>query len=302
MTQAGGPDGCRALILRIAVTMSDGSEHVLDTSRPEEWSVSAGPVSWDHFFRKGSSSICVSFPATSPTVTCCADGETYNGHVDIATPPAAGQPAREMAPPASSPPGMEVTTPTGEPVALGPLAHVVGPPLRIVQEYPAVSVTKVRANDVASTGWVFDFAQNFAGMSRLSLPAGHGIPPGTELRIEQAEIVAGPFVDTGGMCELCPTCGPCALRLGGEAGLTGNSNCAAANAAEGAVGDTYCSTTVHAGAKPLRHEPCFPHQTLKGLAGHETPDRYIVRRPGRVLVLMYERGCGLANPVALRSG
>ena len=74
--------------------MSDGSEHVLDTSQPEQWSVSAGPVSWDHFFRKSiSSTLSVSFPATSTDVTCRADGETYNGHVDIAKPPA-GQPAR----------------------------------------------------------------------------------------------------------------------------------------------------------------------------------------------------------------
>ena len=51
MTRAGGPDGCRAFILRIAVTLTDGTEHVLDTSAPrEEWSVSAGPVAWDHFF------------------------------------------------------------------------------------------------------------------------------------------------------------------------------------------------------------------------------------------------------------
>jgi hypothetical protein len=256
MTRAGGPDGCRAFVLRIAVTMSDGSVHTLDTSDPAaDWSVSAGPVAWDHFFH----------------------GETYSGLVDIARPPP-GEPAREMAPPASAPPGMDVASPAGQPVALGELAPVVGPPLRIVQEYPTVSLREVRANDVASTGWVFDFGQNFAGMSRLSLPEGHGIPKGTELRIEQAEIVAGPFHDTGGMCELCPDCGACAppddehlLLLRSR----GNSNCAAANAAEGAVCDTYCSTTVHAGLKPLRHEPCFPHQTLKGELGHETPDRYI---------------------------
>ena len=45
MTEAGGPDGCRALVLRVAATMEDGSEHVLDTSSPStDWSVSAGPV------------------------------------------------------------------------------------------------------------------------------------------------------------------------------------------------------------------------------------------------------------------
>jgi len=35
MTAAEGPDGCRALILRISATMADGSEHILDTSTPE---------------------------------------------------------------------------------------------------------------------------------------------------------------------------------------------------------------------------------------------------------------------------
>ena len=250
MTRAGGPSGCRALILRIEVTMSDGSMHSLDTSNPADWSVSAGPVAWDHFFH----------------------GETFSGLVDVAHPPA-GQPAREMSPPAGAPPGMAVTDPDGQSVTLGALAPIVGPPLRVVEEYPTVSVHEVHANDVASAGWVFDFGVNFAGMSRLSLPPDHGIPPGTELRIEQAEIVAGPFSDTGGMCKLCPNCGACAppdlLRA------QGNSNCAQANAAEGAVCDTYCRTTVHAGLKPLRHEPCFPHQTLKGEQGHETADRYI---------------------------
>ena len=252
MTRAGGPSGCRALILRIVVTMSDGSEHILDSSNPSaDWSVSPGPVAWDHFFH----------------------GETYNGRVSIAHPPD-GQPAHEIFPPASAPSGMEVSNSAGEPVALGALVPRTGPVLRIVDEYPALSVQKVQANDVASTGWVFDFGQNFAGMSRLSLPRLHGIPVGTELRIEQAEIVAGPFRDTGGMCKLCPTCGACAppdlLRS------RGNTNCINNNAAEGAVCDTYCSTTAHAGLKkPLRHEPCFPHQTLKGALGHETADRYI---------------------------
>ena len=207
-------------------------------------------MAWDHFFH----------------------GETFTGLVKIENPPA-GQPAHEVFPPAGAPPGMEVASSSGQLVALGALTPVVGPPLRIVDEFPAVSVREVRANDVASTGWVFDFGYNFAGMSRLSLPPAHGIPAGTELRIEQAEIVAGPFSDTGGMCKLCPDCGACAppdlLRS------QGNSNCAQANAAEGAVCDTYCSTTIHSGLKPLRHEPCFPHQTLKGEQGHETPDRYI---------------------------
>ena len=164
-----------------------------------------------------------------------------------------------MKPPASYPPGMAVMNddPEQAPVALGALAPAVGPPLRVVQVYPAVSVHSVSALDVGGRGWVFDFGQNFAGMTRLDLPAGHGLPAGTVLRIAQAEILAGPFTDTGGMCKLCPGCGPCAPGKpdGGTADSKersrsrGNSNCATNNAAEGAVCDTYCATVVHAGAR-----------------------------------------------------
>ena len=109
------------------------------------------------------------------------------------------------------------------------------------------------------------------------------MPAGTELQIEQAEIVAGPFRDTGGMCKLCPECGPCTppddddTRSGGTGpALRGNTGCASNNAAAGAVCDTYCATVLHAGlGKALRDEPCFPHQNYKGERAHETPDRFI---------------------------
>ena len=168
------------------------------------------------------------------------------------------------------------------PVALGGLSAVLGPPLRVVETYLAVSLREIHANDVAAVGFVFDFGQNFAGMARLSLPAGHALPAGTELRIEHAEIVAGPFIDTGGMCKLCPTCGACAPvspdEAGGdvEADLRGNNNCALAGSANGAICDTYCSTTKRTAdqQKPLRDEPCFPHQSAK-TGAHETPNRFI---------------------------
>lgn len=205
-----------------------------------------------------------------------------------------------MKPPASYPPGMAVMNddPEQAPVALGALAPAVGPPLRVVQVYLAVSLHSVSALDVGGRGWVFDFGQNFAGMTRLDLPAGHGLPAGTVLRIAQAEILAGPFTDTGGMCKLCPGCGACdpgpppdipsstadrdgdgdgAPEVGVTAGLRGNVDCSTNNAAAGALCDTYCATAAHAGlGKPLRHEPCFPHQSYtKGGRPHETPDRYI---------------------------
>ena len=40
----------------------------------------------------------------------------------------------------------------------------------------------------AGPAWVFDFGFNTAGMTTLSLPAGHGIPRGTALRIEHGEV------------------------------------------------------------------------------------------------------------------
>ena len=53
-----GPDGCRGLLLRAEVAMSDGSTHVMETST--DWQARAGPVTWDHFFH----------------------GENYDGTVD----------------------------------------------------------------------------------------------------------------------------------------------------------------------------------------------------------------------------
>ena len=107
------------------------------------------------------------FVLSQLTLCECAvrQGENYSALVDIAR-PGAGRPAREMFPPASSPPGMQVLAPsTQQPVALGDLSPAVGPALRVVALYPAVSLRAVRANDVGGTGWVFGKQP-----SRLSQP------------------------------------------------------------------------------------------------------------------------------------
>ena len=49
MTTAGGPDGCRALILTVIIVLQDGSQRIL-RSTAAEWTSAAGPVAWDHFF------------------------------------------------------------------------------------------------------------------------------------------------------------------------------------------------------------------------------------------------------------
>jgi alpha-L-rhamnosidase len=187
----------------------------------------------------------------------------YDGRVDMDwDKPEGGGPAREMSPPAAYPNGMGVFE-GGVAIALGKLAPVIAPPLRVVQIHTAVSVSAVAAFDVG-TAFVFDFGTNLAGVTRLSLPAAHGLPRGTALRIEHAEIVAGPFVDTGGMCKVCPKCGPC--------GKT--SECQFAGV--GAACNTYCGNPAQSGGADdhqLRQEPCFPHQTYGD--GHSIADRYI---------------------------
>jgi len=60
------------------------------------------------------------------------------------------------------------------------------------------------------------------------------------------------------MCKLCPTCAGC-----------GTLECDAFG------GDAVCNTYCHRQTPdnhPLRHEPCFPHQSYG--YPHDTPDRY----------------------------
>jgi hypothetical protein len=52
-------------------------------------------------------------------------------------------------------------------------------------------------------------------MVTLSLPAGHNVPRGTVLRLEQ-----GPDVGMEEMCRICPTCRSC----GGSAGMNKGGN------------------------------------------------------------------------------
>ena len=162
-------------------------------------------------------------------------------------------------------------------VALGAVKPNLGPALRVTGTFPAVTVKAVHAFDTggqnsSTPSYVFDFGQNMAGMVTLQLPAGHGIPAGTTLRIEHAEIVQGKSLGIGEMCRICPTCSPC---------ITGPAACDASGL--GAACDTYCKTG-YAGsgnASRLRHEPCFPHQSYApgyptgGLKPHETLDRYV---------------------------
>merc|ERR1711969_258522 len=70
--------------------------------------------------------------------------------------------------------------------------------------------------------WVFDFGQNVNGFVTLTLAEGHGLPAGTNIRLEHGEITHAP--DAGGDTY-----------------------------------DTYCH--VNPKATDLRHEPCAPHQT-----------------------------------------
>ena len=51
MTKAGGPDGCRAFVMMLSVTMADGTELVhTSNAKGGEWQCRQGPVLWDHLF------------------------------------------------------------------------------------------------------------------------------------------------------------------------------------------------------------------------------------------------------------
>jgi len=90
--------------------------------------------------------------------------------------------------------------------------------------------------------------------------------------MEYAEIVSGVFTDTGGMCKLCPGCGPCAAN-GSSCGASGPGcgSCAVAAKGLGAACDTYCHVGAEreGGTHALRREPCYPHQSYtKGNKPH----------------------------------
>ena len=256
MTAGGGPDGCRALLLRVNVTMEDGTTVTLDTTDAGPWECREGPVLWDHFFH----------------------GETFDGRVDYSwfgPGPGIWNRARAIQFTATAPESMQVLDKKGAAVAVGQLKPTLAPPLRVTAEFPAISVTEIPARageKTANGGYVFDFGQNMGGMVRLSLPARHGLPSGTQLRIEHAEIVQGRDVDISGMCAACPDCGPCSGTY------TCDSN------GEGGACNTYCRNPSESGGvddHSLRNEPCYPHQSYTpafppgAIGPHETPDRYI---------------------------
>ena len=200
-----GPDGCRALILKVIVTMSDGSTHSIET-QPAGWEARAGPVTWDHFFHgedfdgrvdldwlptkptkptKFTTPPTPTRPITMPTRPPMQPTPTPTGlswgaaewHPSVTSvtsvtssyqrAAAEWHPARVVAPAATSPAGMQVTAPDGSAVAIGALRPNLAPPLRVMERLRALSVRATTANDTASTAYVFDFGRNMAGMVRL---------------------------------------------------------------------------------------------------------------------------------------
>eukprot|EP01047_Picozoa_sp_COSAG01_P109235 COSAG01_NODE_38121_length_494_cov_0.643038_2_plen_101_part_01 len=54
MSSAGGPDGCRAFVLQLSITLDDGTEllHTTDATggTDQRWQCRPGPVLWDHLY------------------------------------------------------------------------------------------------------------------------------------------------------------------------------------------------------------------------------------------------------------
>ena len=263
-----GPDGCRALLLKATVTMQDGSQHSIQTGTTG-WEARVGPVLWDHFFH-------------GETVDGRIDFDWMGGGDDATKQGQRWSIALRIAPVATAPAGMQVIDSVGRAVALGAIKPSLSPPLRVSDRVPAWKVHAVAANDTGLS-YVVDFGRNMAGMMKLSLPTGHGIPRGTELRIGHAEIIEGRGVDIQSICTLCPKCTVCNGHGGGASGPGGGGSCESRG--PGAACNTYCRNPAQvpggSDSHTLRHEPCFPHQSYTpayppGAAGpHDTADRYI---------------------------
>ena len=233
MTKAGGPDGCRAFILRIEVTEADGSVVVLDTSDASMWETRTGPIIWDHFFHGETFDATVAWDWDHSSRRTSSPAQTWTT-------------ARVMNPPAGTPKQMKAPA-----SALGTLRPMLGPPITIAKILPALSVVATETVDVGGTAWVFDFGYNVQGMVRLELPAGHGLSAGTTIRISIAEIIQGPFDDVGDYCT--NSFQPLGCGKNPQAGYCGT----AAMVGNGAVCNTYCKKD----GNPLRQEPCHPHQS-----------------------------------------
>jgi hypothetical protein len=290
MIKAGGPNGCRAAIAAVVVTLADGSTRRLDTSNASVWTAEPGPVVWDHFFHGetfdasgwgdwgransgsgsgsgNSSSVSSDTSASNTTSVTTGTGAVAAAAATVTTATTAAQQkasASFMSPPASFPDGMGVPDGAGGYVAFGQLSPAHAPPLRVRKTVSAVQVSTVRVFDVGEDVLVFDFGENAAGMSKLSLPAGHNIPAGTQLRVEHGEVVGGPLQDAGGsLCSVCPSCEPCT-----------SNTCLVRG--DGAPCDHYCDNPAIHGKiddHALRTEPCFPHQTYGN--GQFAGDRYV---------------------------
>jgi hypothetical protein len=105
MTHGQGPDGIRAVVLKLLVTMDDGSTHTLDTSDPATWEARTGPVIWDHFFHGET------FDGSLDADWLGQSGGGGGGSGDVAPLAAADQAwkaARRVQPSATAPTGMQV--------------------------------------------------------------------------------------------------------------------------------------------------------------------------------------------------
>jgi len=239
-----GPDGCRAFILNLTLEHNDENNittTTVGTNDPSDWQARSGPIIYDHLFH----------------------GETYDARIDMDWngTSTSWHVAQEIIPKATAPTGLEVIGEGDVAIARGELKLSIAPPLRFVNEFPAVSVTQV-----SNHNYVFDFGQNMAGIVRMNLKGGK-LPRGSRIEIQHTEILAVKSKDIHGMCSLCPTCSACNETL---------ARCATYFPGEAC--NVYCTTTTD---HPLRHEPCYPHQSYTpgfpshDIGPHNTPYGYV---------------------------
>jgi hypothetical protein len=162
MSKAGGPDGCRAFVLQLSVTLDDGTEllHTTNSNHSTQvaagggaaadgqgrslgqaqsaWQCRQGPVLWDHLYHgetydaRNEVAGWSSLPFEQLLATAQRQS-TQQGQYSLVHP---WQPCVEMSPPgSSSAAGGSESKPT-----FGPLVPMSIPPIRALETFPAVSV------------------------------------------------------------------------------------------------------------------------------------------------------------------
>ena len=255
MTAAGGPDGCRAFLFKLELTMEDGSivEH---TSNTADWKCRQSPVVWDHLFH----------------------GETYDARLEIedwASPKGVLDPTKWQPTVAMD----DIPGPTQEGAinTTGPLVPTMMPPIRVTESFPAIAVGRAGAGAGAGSSVMpvncapknkLAFRVDECELARLDSNCNHPDPPCCDERTVATlkcksgtikDITFAAYGSITGTCDAGFQASGCHADIAATLGII----------KEACVGKSECSfNATMAMAGPKGSDPCPGH--MKALAVEAT--------------------------------